>query len=128
MGLKYVKSNEFQKGKEDKWLKHKAKAEKEDKKENKDDWRCGVHGNNNEQDDGEWIEVVEGSTNKIIKAATSIPNDNTFISLEDEHGPRQTTTTIHNTTTPIERTYNISERSLNKKGETGSKIETAHAP
>ena len=88
MGLKYVNANEFEKGKEDTWPKHKVKAAKEDKKEVNDYWRCGGHGNNNEQDDGEWIEVVKGSTNKIIKAATAIPNDNTFISLEDDHGPR----------------------------------------
>ena len=31
MGLKYVKANEFEKGKEDKWPKHKAKAVKDDK-------------------------------------------------------------------------------------------------
>jgi hypothetical protein len=36
MGLKYLKGNEFKKGKEDKWPKHKAKAAKEDKKEDKD--------------------------------------------------------------------------------------------
>jgi hypothetical protein len=36
MGLKYIKGNEFEKGKEDKWPKHKAKAAKEDKKEDKD--------------------------------------------------------------------------------------------
>ena len=34
MGLKYVKASEFEKGKEDKWPKHKAK---EDKKEDNDD-------------------------------------------------------------------------------------------
>ena len=32
MKPKYVKANEFEKGKEDKWPKHKAKAAKEDKK------------------------------------------------------------------------------------------------
>ena len=37
MGLKYVKANEFEKGKEEKWPKHKAKAAKEDKKEDNDD-------------------------------------------------------------------------------------------
>ena len=37
MGLKYVKANEFEKGKEDKWPKQKAKAPKEDKKEDNDD-------------------------------------------------------------------------------------------
>ena len=37
MGLKYVKANEFEKGKEDKWPKHKAKAVKDDKKEDNDD-------------------------------------------------------------------------------------------
>ncbi len=55
------------------------------------------HGNNNEQDDGKWIELVKGSTNKIIIAATAIPNNNTFVSLEDNHGPRKTSTTTHNT-------------------------------
>ena len=34
MGLKYVKSNEFKKGKEYKWPRHKAKAVKDDKKDN----------------------------------------------------------------------------------------------
>ena len=38
MGLKYAKGNKFEKGKEEKWPKHKAKASKKDKKEdNKDD-------------------------------------------------------------------------------------------
>ncbi len=37
MGLKYVNASKFEKGKEDKWPKHKAKAAKEDKKEDKDD-------------------------------------------------------------------------------------------
>ena len=37
MGLKYVKVNEFEMGKEDKWQKHKAKAVKDDKKENNND-------------------------------------------------------------------------------------------
>ena len=32
MVLKYVKANEFEKGKEEKWTKHKTKAAKEDKK------------------------------------------------------------------------------------------------
>ncbi len=81
MGLKYVNASKFEKGKEDKWPKHKAKAAKEDKKEDKDDWRCGGHENNNEHDDGEWIEVVKGSKNKFITAAAVIQNDNTFISL-----------------------------------------------
>ncbi len=81
MGLKYEKGNEFEKGKEEKWPKHKAQASKEDKKEdNNNDWRCGGHEDNNEKYDGEWIEVVKGSTNKIIKAAIAIPKDNTFVS------------------------------------------------
>ena len=97
---------------------------KDNKKEDSDDWRCGGRGNDNEQYDGEWIEVVKGSTTKIIKAAASLPNDNTFILLADNHGPRKTITTNSNTATittnpdtapPIERTYTISERSLNKK-------------
>ncbi len=37
MGLKYVHASEFEKGKEDKWPKHKAKAANEDKKEDKED-------------------------------------------------------------------------------------------
>ena len=37
MGLKYIKGHEFEKGKEDKWPKHKAKVPKEDKKEDNDD-------------------------------------------------------------------------------------------
>ena len=37
MGLKYVKANEFEKGKEGKWPKHKVKAAKEDKKEDNND-------------------------------------------------------------------------------------------
>jgi hypothetical protein len=37
MGLKYMNASEFEKGKEDKWPKHKAKAAKEDKKEDSDD-------------------------------------------------------------------------------------------
>jgi hypothetical protein len=37
MGLKYINGNEFKKGKEDEWPKHKAKEAKEDKKEDKDD-------------------------------------------------------------------------------------------
>ena len=37
MGLKYIKGNEFEKGKEDEWPKHKAKEAKEDKKDDKDD-------------------------------------------------------------------------------------------
>ena len=41
MGLKYVKADEFEKGKEDKWPKHKDKAAKDNKKEDNDDWLCG---------------------------------------------------------------------------------------
>ena len=89
MRLKYVKADEFEKRKEDKWPKHKAKAVKDDKKEDNDDWRRGGHGNNNEQYDGKWIEVVKGSTTKIIKAAAPLPNNNTFILLADDHGPRK---------------------------------------
>ena len=37
MRLKYVNKNDFERGKEDKWPKHKAEAAKEDKKENNDD-------------------------------------------------------------------------------------------
>jgi hypothetical protein len=37
MGLKYIKGHEFEKGKEDEWTKHKAKAAKVDKKEDKND-------------------------------------------------------------------------------------------
>ena len=37
MGLKYMHASEFEKGKEEKWPKHKAKAAKEDKKEDNDD-------------------------------------------------------------------------------------------
>ncbi len=90
--------------------------------------------NNNEHDDGEWIEVVKGSTNKIITAAV-IPNDNTFISLEDDHGPRKTNTTIATTpdatptiattpdaTPPSNQTYIFSERSLNEKEKQDQKL------
>ena len=37
MGLQFVKASEFEKGKEDKWPKHKPKAAKEDKTEDNDD-------------------------------------------------------------------------------------------
>ena len=37
MGLQFVKASEFEKGKEDKWPKHKPKDSKEDKKEVKED-------------------------------------------------------------------------------------------
>ena len=37
MRLKYVKADEFEKGKEDKWPKHKDKAVKDNKKEDNDD-------------------------------------------------------------------------------------------
>jgi hypothetical protein len=37
MQLKYIKGHEFKRGKEDKWPKHKAKAPKEDKKEDNND-------------------------------------------------------------------------------------------
>ena len=36
MKLKYVKENEFERGKEDKWPKHKAKAMKDNTKEDND--------------------------------------------------------------------------------------------
>ena len=110
MGLKYVEADEFEKRKEEKWPKQKAKAVKDDKKEDNNDWRCGGHGNDNEQYDGKWIEVVKGSTTKIIKAEAK---DNTFILLADDHGPRKTITTNPDTAIPIERTYTISERSHN---------------
>ena len=44
------------------------------------------------------MEVVKGSMTKIIKAAASLPNNNTFILLADNHGPRKTITTNHDTT------------------------------
>ena len=56
----------------------------------------------NKQYDGDWIEVVKGSRTKIIKAAASLPNNNTFILLADNHGPRKTITTKPNTEIPIE--------------------------
>jgi len=37
MGLKYVKGDKFEKANEDKWPKHKAKAVKDDKKEDNND-------------------------------------------------------------------------------------------
>ncbi len=37
MGLQFVKASKFEKGKEDKWPKHKTKAAKEDKTEDNDD-------------------------------------------------------------------------------------------
>ena len=120
MKLKYVKANEFEKGKEDKWPKHKAKAVKDDKKDNNDDSRCEGHGNDNEQYDGEW-EKEKSSRTKNIKAAESLSNNNTFILLADDHGPRKTITTTHDTTTTldkatlIERTYTLSERKLNNE-------------
>ena len=80
---------------------------------------------NNEHDDGEWIEVVKGSTNKIITTAAVIPNDNTFISLEEDHGPRKTNTTITTTpdaTPPSNRTYTFSERLLNEKEKLDQKL------
>ncbi len=89
------------------------------------------HGNNNEQDDGEWIEVIKGGVNKIIKAATAISNDNTFIALKDNHGLRKPNTTTHNTakitttldtTPPTNQTYTFSERSLNKKEKQDQKL------
>ena len=69
--------------------------------------------------------------NKIIKAATAISNNNTFIALEDNHGPRKPSTTIHNTATitttpdttpPTNQTYTLSERSLNKKEKQDRKL------
>ncbi len=113
MRLKYIKGNDFEKEKEDEWPKHKAKAPKEDKKEDNDDWQCGGHGNYNEQDDGEWIEVVKGSTNKIIKAATAIPNNN-------HNNPGYNTTHQSNV-------YLLREITQ-QKGKAGSKTKTTNAP
>ena len=65
---------------------------------------------------------------KIIKAAASLLNDNTFILLADDHGLRKPITTNpdteanNDTTPPIERTYTISERSLNKKKKQDRKL------
>jgi hypothetical protein len=122
MGLKYVKADEFEKGKEDKWPKHKAKAVNDDKKEDNNDWRRGGHGNDNEQYDGEWIEVVEGNTTKIIKAAASLTNNNTFILLADVHVPRKSITPNPDTATPVGKKYTKSERSLNKKEKQDRKL------
>ena len=115
MWLKYVKANEFEKRKEDKWPKPQTKAVKDDKKEDNNDWKFGGHWKNNEKFDSKWIEVVKGSMTKIIKEAASLPNNNTFILLTDNHGLRKTITTNPNTAPPIEWTYTISERSLNPK-------------
>ena len=82
----------------------------------------GGHRNDNEQYDGEWIEVVKGSTTKTIKAAASLPNDNNFILLADNHGPRKTITTKPDTAIPIEQTYTLSERYQNKKGKQDCKL------
>ena len=128
MGLKYVKEDEFEKGKEDNWPKHKAKAVKDDEKEDNDDWRRGGHGNNNEQYDGEWIEVVKGSTTKIIKAAASLPNNNTFILLADDRGPRKKKhNKIRYSNTHQTNVYHIREITQ-QNGKTGLQIETTHAP
>jgi hypothetical protein len=70
---------------------------------------------------------------KIKLTAAPLPNDNTYILLSDNHGPRKSEITqqcsnseaSNDTTPPIERTYiNINQQ----KGETGSKIKTTHAP
>ncbi len=69
--------------------------------------------------------------NKIITAAADIPNDNTFISLEDDHGLRKiskknidttTITTKPDATPPSTCTYTLSERSLNKKEKQDQKL------
>ena len=88
---------------------------KDDKKEDNNDLLCGVQVKNNEQYDGDWVEVVKGSTTKIITAAASLPNKNTFILLADNHGPRKTITTKPDTAIPIKKMYTLSERSHNKK-------------
>ena len=79
------------------------------------------HENNNDHNDGEWIEVVKGSKNKFITAAAVIQNDNTFISLEEDHGPRKTNTTIATTpdatppSTPSQRDCSMKGKSKIKK-------------
>jgi len=100
--------------------KPKTKAVKDDKKDN------------NEQYDGDWIEVgaKKGSMTKIKVTAAPLPNDNTYILLSDSHGPRKAETTqqpsnieaSNNTTPSIEQTYTISERSLNKKERQDQKL------
>ena len=80
--------------------KPKTKAVKDDKKDN------------NEQYDGDWIEVgaKKSSMTKIKVTAAPLPNDNTYIILSDNHGPRKAETTqqpsnseaSNNTTPPIE--------------------------
>ena len=52
-------------------------------KENKKD--------NNEQYDGDWIEVgaKKSSRTQIKVTAAPLPNDNTYILLSDDHGPRK---------------------------------------
>ena len=104
--------------------KPKAKAVKDNKMDN------------NEQYDGDWIEVgaKRSSMTKIKVTAAPLTNDNTYILLSDNHGPRKTETTqqpsnsaaSNNTTPPIERTYHIREITQ-QKGKARSKIETTHA-
>ena len=67
--------------------KPKTKAVKDDKKDN------------NEQYDGDWIEVgaKKGSMTKIEVTAAPLPNDNTYILLSDSHGPRKAETTQQKT-------------------------------
>ena len=43
--------------------------------------------------------MIKGSTTKSIKAADPLPNNNTFILLADNHGPRKTNTTNNDTAT-----------------------------
>jgi hypothetical protein len=72
--------------------------------------------------------------NKILKAATTIPNDNTFIALEDDHGPRKNKHNNRNNhnkprynTTKQSNVYLLREITQ-QKGKTGSKTQTTHAP
>ena len=55
----------------------------------------GEYGENNRQDGGDWTEVgaKKSSMNKIKVTAAPLPNDNTYILLSDDHGPRQSETT-----------------------------------
>ena len=105
--------------------KPKHKAVKDDKKDNNDNWRCGGHGYNNTQYEGDWIEVgaTKNNTNKIKVKSAPLPNDSTFILLSDDHGPRQPETTQQpNTAIAIEQTYTISERLHNKEEKQDQKL------
>ena len=80
---------------------------------------------NNKQYEGDSIEVGarKSNTNKTKVTAAPLPNNNIFILISDNHGPRKTKSEQQpDATISIKQTYTISEKLHNKEEKQDCKL------